>query len=131
MLKPYLWICFFVNAGIGLISLLDPVTFLGSVQIGITEPSGTIELRAMYGGLQMGLAAFTFWCLQDEGRWVSGVMLMVLVLAGLGGVRLCSYLWLLPEGALHLALFTFELSGAFIGGVLVRRHNHSLQSSKP
>jgi len=127
MLKPYLWICFFINAGIGLLSLLDPVTFLGSVQIGVTDPSGTIELRAMYGGLQMGLAAFVFWCLQAENRWVSGVMLMAFILTGLGGTRLISYLWLMPENGLHLALFAFELSGAFIGGTLVRRQHHISQ----
>ncbi len=121
MLKPYLWICFFINAGIGLIALWDPVTFLGAVQIGVTEPSGAIELRAMYGGLQMGLAAFMLWCLQDESRWLSGVMLMVLNLAGLGGTRLVCFLWLSPEGGLHPALFTFELSGALIGILLMRR----------
>ena len=121
MLKPYLWICLLVNAGIGLISLLDPVTFLASVQIGITEPSGTIELRAMYGGLQLGLAAFVFWCLQDEKRWRSGAMLMVLILCGLGGTRLCAWLLAMPGGLMHPALFAFELTGAAVGWVLMRR----------
>jgi hypothetical protein len=121
MLKTYLWICFFVNAVIGFISLLDPVAFLGAVQIGVTEPGGAIELRAMYGGLQLGLAAFVFWCLRDEKRWHSGAMLMVLMLAGLGGTRLCSWLLAMPEGMMHPSLFTFELGGAVVGWVLMRR----------
>ena len=121
MLKTYLWICFFVNAVIGIISLLDPVAFLGAVQIGVTEPSGAIELRAMYGGLQLGLAAFVFWCLRDEKRWHSGAMLMVLMLAGLGGTRLCAWLLAMPEGMMHPSLFTFELGGAVVGWVLMRR----------
>ncbi len=84
----------------------------------------------MYGGLQMGMAAFVFWCARDEKYWVSGVMLMVLILTGLGGVRLCSYIWLKPEGLLHPALFTFELSGALLGGAFIRRYNKSLETSK-
>ncbi|MBL92971.1 MAG: hypothetical protein CMH56_14315 [Myxococcales bacterium] len=114
-MKIYLWICVLINGGIGVLSLLAPLNFLGTVNIGVTAPSGIIELRAMYGGLQVGLALFVTWCLQDIKRWDSGVILMVLILLGLGITRLINWLVAMPEGFTHPMLFAIEFSGAAIG----------------
>ena len=121
MLKGYLWICVFINAGIGVGCWIDPLGVLGPTGISVLGPNGLVELRAMYGGLEVGLALFLVWCAMDDRRFRTGVMAMTLMLAGLSLSRLVTWLVFMPEGQLHPFLIVIELGGAIIGGMLLWR----------
>ena len=118
-MRTFLWICVLVNAGIGVATLADPLGFLAAVGLSTTGPNGEIELRAMYGGLELGLAAFLAWCAVEKQRAAVGVIAMTFMLLGLGGIRLLSWFLLQPDGNEHLGLILFELSGAAIGIFLI------------
>ncbi len=74
--------------GLGAVMLYDPAGLMASVGVGVTGPGGVTELRAMYGGLEIGLGIF---CLMGLWRpdWRAPVLTAcLLVLAGLGSARL-------------------------------------------
>ena len=121
MLKGYLWICVFINAGIGVGCWIDPLGVLAPAGISVLDPNGLVELRAMYGGLEVGLALFLVWCAMDASRFRTGVVAMTLMLAGLSLTRLATWLVHTPEGQLHPFLIILELSGAIIGACLLWR----------
>ncbi len=120
-MKVYLWICVFINAGIGVGCWLDPLGVLGPTGISVLDPNGLVELRAMYGGLEVGLALFLAWCAMDDRRFRTGVMAMTLMLVGLSLSRLATWLVFMPEGQLHPFLIVIELGGAITGGMLLWR----------
>jgi hypothetical protein len=74
-------------AGFGIWLLIAPGA-LAAVDVRAESPNGRVELRAMYGGLELGLALFLFLCLRDPQRVETGLHLQLLALAGLGSGRL-------------------------------------------
>ena len=71
--------------GFGVWLLFDPVGGLAQVQIAGQSAAGVIELRAFYGGLEVGLGSYLLACgarreWQRPGLW--------LVLLGNGGIGL-------------------------------------------
>ena len=44
--------------GFGLWLLVDPAGALGKIGIAALSPTGTVELRAFYGGMEIGLGLF-------------------------------------------------------------------------
>ena len=96
----------------GLVSpaaILDPVGVRGDIV-------GTIELRAMYGGLQLGLAGFLLWCVR-AGHEEAGVAAATMTLGGLGAVRAAGWLAAGAPASLHALLVAVELGGTAIGAV--------------
>ena len=87
--------------GFGLWLLVDPAA-LEKVGISATTKVGAVELRAFYGGMEIGLGLILAACLwrpewQSAGLWLvllsnGGAGLARLLSAGLGGVALGGYL---------------------------------------
>jgi hypothetical protein len=103
--------------GFGVWLLLDPAA-LEKVGIGATSKVGTVELRAFYGGMEIGLGLFLAACLvkpewRAAGLWLvllsnGGAGLARLLAIGLGGAALGGYLaWAL----------LWELGFAALGGL--------------
>ena len=104
-----------VYAAIGVWSLVDPQGMLGSVGMTL-DRVGRVEARAMYGGLELGLAAFFVWCAVTPQRARIGLVGSVASFAGLGITRTAAYL---ASGASHdlmAALCAVELSAVVVGG---------------
>ncbi len=56
---------------------------------GITAtPAGTTDLRAIYGGFQIGLGVFLIWCGRDPTRIDAGLVAFFLSVGAVGGTRL-------------------------------------------
>ncbi|MCA9489492.1 MAG: DUF4345 family protein [Myxococcales bacterium] len=121
MVRALLGLAVLVYAGIGVWTLIDPVGPMADVGVAATDARGLVELRAMYGGLELGMAAFLGWCLADAARARIGLVAATLTLFGLGGVRLGAWVVLQPPGNLLPALFTVELGGALTGAVALWR----------
>ena len=86
----------------GLWLLIDPAGALGRIGIQASSATGLVELRAFYGGMELGLGLFLGWCaLRPEWR-EAGLWLVVLANGGAGLARLGASL----------------LGGAALGGYL-------------
>jgi len=86
----------------GLWLFADPVGALSKVGIASTSATGTIELRAFYGGMELGLGLFLGWCALRPEWQSAGLWLVLLANGGAGLARLLGIL----------------LAGASLGGYL-------------
>lgn len=80
-------------AGLGFLAFglwltVDAPPVLGGVGIEATSVAGLIELRAFYGGLELGLGAFLLACAAQPGWRHAGLWLTLLANAGIAAVRL-------------------------------------------
>lgn len=105
-----------VYAGIGIAALIDPVAVLAPAEVTATGPGGVIELRAMYGGMELGVAAFLIWTLIRPQYIRAGLVACTLSIGTLGLVRTAGWITAQPEGLLLPLLCTIELSALAIGG---------------
>ena len=102
----------------GLWLLVDPAGALGKIGIDARNATALVELRAFYGGMELGLSLFLAWCaLRPEWRQ-AGLWLVLLANGGAGLARLGSA-WLAGaalSGYLGWAL-AWELGFAVLGGL--------------
>jgi hypothetical protein len=73
--------------GFGAWLLVDPGA-LGKVGIGSSSKVGTVELRAFYGGMEIGLGLFLAACAWRPEWQAAGLWLVLLANAGAGLARL-------------------------------------------
>jgi hypothetical protein len=74
--------------GFGLWLAFDPVGGLAGVGIAGTTPAGVVELRAFYGGLEIGLGLFLLICAARPDWRVPGLWLVLLGNLAIGLTRL-------------------------------------------
>lgn len=74
--------------GFGLWLLIDPAGGLAKVGIAGSTPTGRIELRAFYGGMEIGLGAFLIACAMRPEWQVAGLWLVLLANGGTALARL-------------------------------------------
>ena len=53
----------------------------------VATPSGLTEIRAFYGGLQIGVGLFLLWCLRQQSMIPAGLLLVGLAVGGAGIAR--------------------------------------------
>jgi len=82
--------------------LTDPVSALGKIGIRADSATGLVELRAFYGGMEIGLGLFLAACVAKPEWQGAGLWLVVLANGGAGLARLLAIL----------------LGGAALGGYL-------------
>jgi len=88
--------------GFGLWLLVEPAGTLAKIGIDASSPIGLVELRAFYGGLELGLGLFLACCLLRPDWQAAGLWLVLLANGGMGLSRLLA-IW---------------LGGAAVGGYL-------------
>lgn len=72
----------------GLWLTLDAASALAGVGVEAASAAGLIELRAFYGGLELGLGTFLLGCAALPGWRPAGLWLILLSHAGIAAVRL-------------------------------------------
>jgi hypothetical protein len=107
--------------GFGLWLIVDPAGGLATVGIAAQNPAGLIELRALYGGLELGLGIFLLlsaarpdW--RRPGLWA--------VLLGNGGIGLTRLAGIALSGVFtpfFAAALAWELGFAALAGWALRR----------
>src|SRR5436190_13066312 len=74
--------------GFGLCLIVDPAGGLVTVGIVASNPAGLIELRALYGGLELGLGVFFLLCAARPDWRRPGLWAVLLGNGGIGLTRL-------------------------------------------
>ena len=74
--------------GFGAWLLVDPVGGLAGVGIAGTTAAGVVELRAFYGGLEVGLGLFLLMCAAKPDWRIPGLWLVLLGNLAIGVTRL-------------------------------------------
>lgn len=108
--------------GFGLVLLAFP-GLLGGVGVEAVSPSGTVELRAFYGGLELGLAAFLLLAL-FRPAWHRSAL--TLELCALGGIVVARGAALMLTGgeanAIVYGAWAGEGAMALLAAVALWRH---------
>src|SRR5437868_9529200 len=61
---------------------------MGAVDIAADSPNARVEIRAMYGGLELALAVFLFMCIGNPDHQNIGLFLQMLAIGGIALGRL-------------------------------------------
>lgn len=110
-----------VFAGIGLGCVLFPAELLSAVDVTLHSAVARTEIRAFYGGLELGVAVFLGIC-AVRGDWVPlGLTALACLMSGMGGVRMIASLAAAREAWTQLPLALAELSGAALAVWSLRR----------
>ncbi len=108
MTRFVLWALAVVFVAFGVVALIDPSAMTGPAGLDASAPGATTEVRALYGGLQIGLGVLLIWSVLDPSRWASGLLAYGLLLGAVGD---CRFIGLLLEGhwtGFHLFALGFE-----------------------
>ena len=103
----------FVPIALGFLWSPEAMGRLVDVQLG--SVSADNDLRAVYGGLQLGCASFLWICAGRHGWWRAGLAAQLLLFGGLVLGRLVSLVAVGLPGALGTALGSAELVGLAAG----------------
>jgi len=90
------------------------------VGIGVTSPTADADVRAVYGGLQLG-CAFLLAAATSRAEWVRpGLVAQIALYGGLGAARFVTYVLIGWPSLLGLALHFGELVGVICGAIAWR-----------
>lgn len=108
-------------AGIGALFLLDPAGMAARVGLQLAGAIADNDVRAVYGGLQLGCAAFLALCAARPAWHAPGLAAQLITFGGLFGARCVSIAAVGSPGPLGLALHAAEGLGLVFGLLAWRR----------
>ena len=100
--------------GFGLVLLIAPGV-LGLIGVEIGRPAGAVELRAFYGGLELGMAVFFAAAVMRPGWWRPALVVQVLAIGGAALGRLFAVVIGGGGEPLVYALMAAEAAGGAVG----------------
>ena len=107
--------------GAGLAFLAAPGVFAPAVDLALPTPTARGDVRAVFGGLELGLGVF-FALAARRAAWVRpGLVAQALAFGGLAAGRLLSLTLDGPPRVIGLALWAPELAGLALALWLLRR----------
>lgn len=105
---------------VGVAFLIAPAPMAGWVGVEITSPTADSDVRAVYGGLQLGCALLLA-VAASRNEWVrAGLVAQVVLYGSLGAARFVSYALVGLPSSLGLLLHTGEIVGLALGGAAWR-----------
>jgi hypothetical protein len=97
---------------------------------GITAtPAGLTDLRAIYGGLQIGLGVFLLWCRSDPARTTAGLLALGLPIACVGALRVIGLLIDGEPNAFHAANLALEVGTTALVAIAMAKRRTSLATA--
>jgi tetrahydromethanopterin S-methyltransferase subunit F len=118
-------------AAVGLAFLAAPEAMAPLVGLEPTNVTADNDLRAVYGGLSLGLAVFLLWCGLREDRLQAGVHAQVFTFGGLAGGRIVSLVLRGAPDAIGFALHAAEVAGLICGLVALFQLRGGPVSERP
>ncbi len=114
MARLLLFVTALAFAVFGVLFIVSPERMAGTVTLVVATPMARTEVLAMYGGLELGIAAFLAHCAYHPAYTTPGLLAAGLMLTGLGTLRLIGVVTGEGTQPLMWELLVFEL----VGGVL-------------
>ena len=96
----------------GLYCLYDPAFLQEAAGVAATSDTGTTELRAMYGGLQVAIGLLALFALMDATRVRSTLWCLAILIGGIGIARVLGALLAGDASSYTLGGVSFELVAA-------------------
>jgi len=119
-----------VFAGYGIYLCFNPNYLLELLELGHSIP-GKVEVRAMYGGLQLGVGLLLLWGAQRPPiQQQMACAVMIACFAGLAGARAVGLL-LDGQDTYNLAAFIFESASLVVSVYLYAKLSRELAGSEP
>jgi len=106
MVSVLIWIPY------GLYCLYDPAFLEGAAGLAATNDTGTTELRAMYGGLQVAIGLLALFALLNAKRVHSALWCLAILIGGIGIARLLGALVAGDTSGYTLGAVSFEFVAA-------------------
>lgn len=106
--KIFLVVMGVVNIAFGALSAVDPVLVVSPMGFGHLAPTAMTDMRASYGGFQLGFGLFALWCLKADEIF-AGVLCILITVAL---VAICRVVGLAVDGMVTTSLISaliFEL----------------------
>jgi len=85
-------------------------------------PSALTEIRAIYGGLTIGMGCFLIWCLRHRELTFAGLLLVAFGVGGAGMARILGMLIDREPTAFHLMNLAIEVATVAVVAVALSRH---------
>lgn len=106
----------------GLGSLVAPALLAHQAGFGPDPTAGALtEIRAFYGGLQLGIGLFLVWCLRAPSRTSVGLLLIGFAVGGAGLARFFGVFFDRADTAHHLANLGVEVVTVVLVAVALAR----------
>ncbi len=102
--------------GFGVAFLVAPAPMAELVHLSVEHPVARTEVRAFYGGLEMGLGLFLLLCLARRGAARLGALALALLAGGTALGRVFGIIADGSAGAAVLAILLVEGTFALLGG---------------
>ena len=110
-----------ILAAYGVVFLVQPAVLGGLVGLELAGPDAAVEIRAFYGGLELGMAAFLVICARDPRLLAAGLLFCALAFSFAGGARLLGVAQYGTAGVAQPVVAVIELLGAAWSGWLRAR----------
>ena len=89
--RAYLYFCAVMGLFFGLWYLVAPAAWTDPTGFGPLGPNAVTDVRATYGGFQIGLGLFTLWAASDLARVRMALVLQALTIGAIGSCRLVGF----------------------------------------
>lgn len=120
--RVVLWISIIGFAGFGNAFLLFPETMAALVDVDLRTDTARADFMATYGGLELGVAAFLFYCTLRDDRLHVGLMAAGLVVSGFAVGRFAGLVIADGTDPVMVIFLGIELFGAAISFWAANRH---------
>jgi hypothetical protein len=101
-------------ASYGLLCLVMPETLTGAATLGLTTTVASIEVRAMYGGLELALGVLFLLAASRPTLLEAGLITGVTIFSGLGLARLLGIVLDGGPGTYNIVAVIYELTAAAV-----------------
>lgn len=71
----------------GVLYLFVPEVFTDGTGFGTLKPEAVTDVRATYGGFQLGVGLYLLWAARDRSRYRAGVLLVAVLFSFIAGSR--------------------------------------------
>lgn len=103
--------------GFGFVFAVVPEILAAGIDLGISNPVARTDVRAVYGGLEIGVAVFLFWCASAGHRVRYGLIAMTTCFGGVFAARLLGVVLDGTLDPLTLSLLAVEIGATVLGTI--------------
>ena len=111
----------------GVACILAPTSLAQQAGLSVT-PSSLTEIRAFYGGLQVGIGCFLMWCIRGRETTFAGLLLVAVAVGGAGMARALGMLVDRAPTAFHITNLVIEAITVAVVAIALSRHRRLAQA---